>query len=340
MKRPSHRTPHQRLRSVLLLVFWVVAALAGEGAVILEDFATDPAEHGWRTFGDASLFYWNALDQNLAVTWDSSHSNSFFRLPLGTVLAKADDFEFSFDLRLSDIRLGNTPGKTNEFEIAAGLLNYRSATNARAFRGAGVSPSYGVRNIVEFDYFPDAGAGDTFSTTVISTNNVFAYSNNFPLELTLQDTFRITMSYSASNQVLLSSAKRNGLPFALLGNVSLAGKPDFRVDSFAIISYSDAIQTGSPAYYGSVLAHGVIDNIQLVVPPAPLRNLKVRLTNSVCLAEFTSITNWLYTLEASANFGVWTAVSSSTPGTGGMIQLTDKNPGARRMFYRVRADRP
>jgi len=335
----GHRTPQQCLQAVLLLA-WLATVLASDAAVISEDFGTDPALRGWRSFGDTSLFHWNALDQNLAVTWDSSRSNSFFYVPLGTVLGKADDFEFSFDLRLSDIRLGNTPGKTNEFEISVGLINYRSAINAKAFRGAGVSATYGVRNIVEFDYFPDAGFGDTFSTTVISTNNVFAYYNNFPLELTLQDTFRVTMSYAASNQVLRTSAKKNGLSFSSLGDVSLAGKPDFRVDSFAIISYSDAIQTGSPAFYGSVLAHGVIDNVQLVVPPPPLSNLQIRVTNSVCRAEFTSLTNWLYTLEASANFGGWSAVSASTPGTGDMMHLSDNIAGARQMFYRVRADKP
>src|SRR5205823_11558731 len=144
----------------------------------------------------------------------------------------------SFDVHLLDIRVGNTPGKTNEFEIALGLLSYRNATNSKAFRGAGVSTTYGARNIIEFDYFPDAGFGDTFSTTVISSNNVFAYYNNFPLELTLEDTYRIAVSYTASNEVLRTSATKNGLPFVSLGDVSLAGKPDFRVDAFGVTSYS------------------------------------------------------------------------------------------------------
>ncbi len=338
MSALSRRTARQCRHALLL--FWLATAVAAEAAAVSEDFTTDPASRGWRIFGDTSLFHWNALDHNLAVTWDSSHSNSFFYLPLGTILEKADDFEFSFNLRLSDIRLGNTPGKTNEFEIAVGLLDYRSATNARAFRGAGVSAAYGVRNIVEFDYFPDAGFGDTFSTTVISTNNVFAYYNNDPLTLTVQDTYRITMSYAASNQVLRTSATKNGLPYSPLGDVSLAGKPDFRVDSFAIISYSDAIQAGLPAYYGSILAHGFVDNIALVTPPAPVRNLLVQQTNSLWHAKFTSLTNWVYTLEASANVRVWTAISSSTPGTGGTMCLTDNNPGASQMFYRIRADKP
>src|SRR5205823_604179 len=195
-RRPKRRAPRQRLRRLIPIALWLTAALLGRAAIISEDFAANPAQRGWRVFGDASLFHWNATNQNLEVTWDSSHTNSFFYLPLGTALAKSDDFSFSFDLRLFDIRAGNNPDKPQEFEIAIGLLNYRSATNPMAFRGTGVSSTYGVRNIVEFDYFPDAGSGDTVVTTVISTNNVFAYYNNF-VTLSMDKTYRITMSYSA-----------------------------------------------------------------------------------------------------------------------------------------------
>ena len=325
---------------ILWLVCSTSLALSTSAAVISEDFSANPAQRGWRVFGDASLFHWNATNQNLEVTWDSSHTNSFFYLPLGTVLAKSDDFSFSFDLRLSDIRVGSTLGKSNEFEMAIGLLNYRTATNSKAFRGAGVSSSYGVRNIVEFDYFPDAGFGDTFATTVISTNNVFAYEHNFPLTLSVGDTFRITMNYTASNQVLRTSATKNGLPFSPLGDVMLAGTPDFRVDSFAVISYSDAIQAGSPAYYGSVLAHGVVDNVECVVPPPPMSNLRLRRMESAWAVEFSSSTNWLYALEAGADLRAWTTVTAPASGDGATLQLSDTNGAAGKMFYRVRAERP
>src|SRR5258708_34104423 len=281
--------------SALFLAIRLAFCLAGAGcaaaAVITEDFAADAAEGGWRTFGDASLFSWDATHQDLAVTWDSSHTNSFFYRSLGTVLTTGDDFSFSFDLRLSDLRVGSTPGKSNEFEIAVGLLNYRSASNANAFRGAGVSPTYGVRNIVEFDYFPDAGLGATFATTVISSNNVFAYAHNDPLTLSIGDTFRLTLSYTASDQLLRTSALKNRPPLTPLPARSLAGKPDFRVDSFAVTSYSDAIQTGDPQYFGSILAHGVLDNVALVVPPPPLGKISLRQSNSLWLVEFTSLTN-------------------------------------------------
>ncbi len=325
---------------VLCFTFCLAAALISQAAVLSEDFSTDPVARGWRSFGDTSLFHWDATNRNLAVTWDSSRTNSFFYQPLGTVLAKSDDFSFRFDVRLSDIRIGSTPGKSNEFEIALGLLNTRSATNANAFRGAGASATYGVRNLIEFDYFPDAGFGDTFATTVVSTNNVFAFAHNFPLTLSTGDTFRITLTYTASNQLLRTSALRNGAPFAPLADVSLAGKPDFRVDAFAVISYSDAVQASAPAFHGSVLAHGTVDNVQLTLPPPPLAQVAVRRTNSLWRAEFVGRTNWVYTLEGSTNLAAWQRIGVTVTGTGGALSLMDTNAPMPEKFYRVRAERP
>jgi len=265
----------------VLFCLWLCALFPGRTAVLEEDFATDPLRRGWTLFGDATLFAWDAAGQVLSVTWDSSHSNSFFSWPLGTILSGADDFSFAFDLRLKDILAGSTPGKSNEFEIAVGLVNFASATNANAFRGAGQSAAYGVRNLVEFDYFPDAGFGDTFATTVISTNNRIFPAHNFPLTLSAGDTFRITIAYSAADRTVRTVAARNGAPFGMppdnsLGDVRLAGTPDFRVDAFAVTSYSDAVQLGPPSVHGSVLAHGIVDNVRIVLPGPPLMNLRIQ----------------------------------------------------------------
>ena len=339
-----YNSDYMRVSSPCIILFWppfwLAAALCGRAAALSENFANDPASRGWRVFGDASLFHWNQTTQNLEVTWDSSHTNSFFYLPLGTVLTKSDNFNFGFDVRLFDIRVGSTPAKSNEFEIAIGLLNFRTATNSKAFRGAGVSSTYGVRNIIEFDYFPDAGFGNTFGTTVISTNNVFSYAHNFPLTLSSGDIYHITINYTAADQTLRTAATKNGLPFSPLADVALANKPDFRVDSFAVTSYSDAIQTGSPAFYGSVLAHGSVDNVQLMVPSPPLSHLQIARTNSAWSAEFTSETNWLYALDASADLSTWNAISPYLNGTGGRLRLTDTNRPLERIFYRVHAERP
>jgi len=323
----------------------LAAALSCRAAVFQENFATDPFAHDWRKFGDTSLFQWNPAGQNLEVTWDSSRTNSFIYLPLGTIVTKSDDFSFSFDMRLRDIRLGNTPDKTNEFQIALGLIHYASAAHSNAFRGTGQHSTYGVRNLVEFDYFPDAGFGETFATTVVSTNNRIYPAHNFPLLMTTGDTYRITFNYVASNQLLRTSATRNGAPFGLppantLGDLSLAAKNDFRVDSFAIISYSDAIQFGPPMFHGSVLAHGTVDNIQITVPPPPVSNLRLAWTNFAWQARFTSATNWDYVLERSEDLVLWTPTSAAAAGAGAILSLQDTNPVAGKSFYRVRAERP
>jgi hypothetical protein len=122
--------------------------------------------------------------------------------------------------------------------------------------------------------------------------------------------------------------------------VSLAGKPDFRVDSFAVTSYSDAIQAGAPQYYGSILAHGVLDNVALVVPPPPLGKIGLRQTNPVWRVEFSSLTNWVYTLEASTNFSAWLPAGPATTGNGATLSLPDANAAPAKRFYRVRAERP
>src|SRR5216110_1712589 len=117
-----------RWRWLAVSLLWMLGRPLGWATVLHEDFSSDPLEGRWQIFGDRSLFQWDSSAQVLAVTWDSSHSNSFFHLPLGLVLTAADDFSFAFDLRLQDIRAGSTPDKSNEFEIAIGLLNRTGAT--------------------------------------------------------------------------------------------------------------------------------------------------------------------------------------------------------------------
>lgn len=323
----------------------LAAALPVGAAVIEEDFATDPLARGWRVFGDSSLFQWNASNQNLDVTWDSSRSNSFLHLPLGTILGKSDTFSLSFEVRLSDIRLGNTPGKTNEFQIAIGLIHHASAIRTNHYAGAGVSTAYGIRNAVEFDYFPDAGFGETFTSVVVSTNNHIYPAHNFPLKMTTGDTFRITLTYTAADQTLRTTATKNGAPFGpspgnAFAELSLVGKSDFRVDSFAITSYSDAIQAGPPQFHGSILAHGTVDNIRLALPPPAIAQVELSFANTTSQAEFTTVTNWLYTLERSHSLGQWFPVSETVTGTGARLLLIDSQPSADHSFYRVRAERP
>lgn len=337
----------QRINRWAQTGLWAVVAwsalVPARAATFVEDFSADPLARGWRVYGDASLFRWDPAQQWLEVTWDSSRTNSYFAWPLGTVLGKSDDFSLAFDLRLSAATIGVTPGKPFTFELAIGFIQLASATATNFARGAGVHPIFGPRNLVEFAYFPDYDPptiGATVAPTVVSTNNRFAFSHNFPLELTLGDWFHVELHYWASNQVLRTRMWRNGVPFGLpphqtLGDVWLTNEWDFRVDTLAVSSYSDT-RAG-----GSLLAHGVVDNVVVNVPAPPVHRLMAGFSQGVWVVEFEGRTNWLYSLERSLDLRAWAAVGPSLWPTRLTVRLEDPEattwPAA---FYRVRAERP
>jgi hypothetical protein len=320
---------------ILLLTLWIlVAALVGGAATIEEDFSSDPLQNGWKIFGDTNLFQWDSTNQNLDVTWDSSQSNSYFYHALGTVVAKSDNFSLAFDLQLSDIAIGVNSNKLDTFELVVGFINFVSATNTNLERGIGVNPTYGARNVCEFDYFPDSGYGATISPTLISSNNQFATAFAHPFALDPGALFHVAMIYTASNQTLQTSVTRNGQPFDTTNVVLGSSFSDFRLDQVAVCSYSDA---GAD---GSLLAHGTVDNLLVTVPPSPIQNLAGGFTNGVWQTQFLSQSNWFYTLQRSPDLQSWTNVSPATPGNATNLFLQDSNPPPIQAFYRINAQRP
>lgn len=320
---------------ILLLCAWFAGA-----AVIEESFEQDPSGSGWQVFGESSLFQWNEVEERLDVTWDSSQTNSYFHLPLGTVLSQSDNFSIAFDLELSDITIGTTEGKPFTFQIAVGLIGLEDAMRPEFFRASGIHPISGGRNAVEFDYFPDSGFGATFAPTVISTNNRIKFSDNHPLEMTLNDRFRITMTYTSEDRMLRTQVVRNGVPFGLspdatIKDLQLIGFPDFAVDTVAVMSYSDGGQT--LAFAGSVLAHGFVDDLRVVLPAGPIERVEGRIEEGNWVVEFPSLEGWRYRLQRTENFVDWESVAESA-GTGNVLRLSD--PGLREggAYYRVEAE--
>ena len=315
-------------RLVLLLS---LAAFHLNAAGWQEDFSSNPAERGWRVFGDPSLFSWNATAHHLDVTWNTEQTNSFFHHPLGTILAKNDDFEVAFDLRLDSVEAIGLPGKRYAFEIAVGLLNLTQATATNFFRGDGVSSP----NLVEFDYFPDTGFGDTVSPAVVSGNSVFRPAFIFPYELPPADWHRIVMRYSAGTESLLVAVtNRTTLAGTNKSIVLGAGFGDFRIDTIAISSYADHTTNGH------LLVQGAVDNFTVTLPDPPVMNLAGSFATGEWQAEFLSRTNWLYSLERTTNFVTWSAAAIPTNGNGGSLILADTNAATASAFYRVHAERP
>ena len=302
---------------------------------IQEDFVAHPSTRQWRAFGDGSLFSWNRTNQNLEVTWDSSRPNSYFASPLNTVLSRSDDFSILFDLWLRDITVGTTPGKPFTFQLAIGLINRAEATSTNFLRGTGTDSP----DVMEFDYFPDSGFGATVSPTVISSNGQFASSFNFPLELTNHVWFHVAMSYTASNQTLVTTMTQNGMAFGPIQAVTLdTNFTDFRADHFAVASYSDGGQ--DPQFAGSILAHGVVDNVVVTVPEPAVLDLAGAMVNGGWRTEFMARTNWLYALEWTSDFQSWNTVSQVARGADQRLTLADTNATTANGFYRVRAERP
>jgi len=302
-------------------------------ADFFEDFASAPEASRWQTHGDASLFSWNP-DGHLDVTWDSSQTNSYLFHRLGTILGKDDDFTLAFDLTLRSIDPGFREGKPGTFQLALGFINLADATRTNFFRGKGTG---NVRSLVELDYFPDAGLGATLWPAVWSTNASLSYrdANDYTLiELPLNTVLRIELTYTATNRTLQSAILADGQPFGPINDLVLSSFfTDFRVDAFAICSYSDE---GTET---SLHATGEIDNVRLTLPPPPVGELALMRSAGDWQLNFTSRTNWFYQAEVTSAFDAWQPAGNEVPGSGEVISLPVGEDGSPR-FWRVRATRP
>ncbi len=331
----------RRLQAALLLALALAGAstpTAGGDTIITENFSADPLRNGWKVFGDTNLFQWDSTNQDLRVTWDSSRPNSYFYHPLGTILARDDDFSLAFDLQLADIGPGLNTNIIYNFEIALGFLNLDQAAQANFLRGTATNSP----DLAEFAYFWDSGYGATAYPTLVDTSSSFNWNSSSDyaiFTLTNGVTYHIVMAYTASNQsataTITNSQQTSGL---LITQPLSASFGDFRLDAFSVSSYSDAGQV--PDYAGSVLAHGVVDNLVVVVPPPPVQNLTGCFSNGLWQVQFDGRSNWIYTLQRTADFQSWTDFSPATSGAGGSLVLSDLVPPSGRAFYRIRANRP
>jgi hypothetical protein len=329
-------TPARGFHLPMLAALCLATTAVGRSATITENFSADPLAHGWQVFGNSNLFHWNSANQNLAVTWDSSQTNSYFYQPLGTILARDDSFHLSFDLTFQDYEIGTTPGKPYDFPAAIGFLNLSNAMQTNFSRGVGINSTYGPYNLVQFNFFP---AFDVYSPTIdqiiIATNNgSWLYNDNNLLDMTPGQWFHIEMNYTATNRTLTTVVTNNGAQYGVTQTILVPTNFDFRCTAVAINSFSDQHATGS------ILAHGTVDNFSFTVPPPPVQNFTGNFSNHLWKTSFTGRTNWLYTLERTTNFISWNSVSIPTNAAGTNLILQDSTAPMDQASYRVRADRP
>jgi hypothetical protein len=320
------------------LTLHVLAALAlcsaSRAGTLAEDFSTDPFQNGWQAFGNTNLFRWDSANHNLAVTWDSSQSNSYFYHALGTTLGKADAFTVDFDIQLNSLQW------TNTFQLAVGLLNISSATNPGFSRALGTSP-----DLFEFNYFPDSGDGfgdpDIAASMTDGTGDVtvfpdfyFIYDN---LPMNLGTNYHVRLTHGAGDGFIAATVFTNGVVYTTMP-LSFAGAiGEFRLDTLSISSYSGAGQ--DPAFAGSLLAQGTVDNFVVTLPPLA-RNLIGSFTNGLWQTQFNTYTNTHYALQRSTNLMNWDDVTASTAGDGNSMTLSDTNAVADHAYYRVRVQQP
>jgi hypothetical protein len=304
---------------------------------VAEDFSTDPLQNGWGVFGDTNLFQWDSINQNLAVTWDSSQTNSYFYHPLGTTVTMADTFSVEFDLNLNDIQW------TNTFQLAIGLLNFANATNPGFSRGGFNAP-----NLFEFDYFPDSGDSQhdpsVDATMTDATTNITDFPNIYfvfdNLSLQTNVTYHIRLNHDAGEGTITGLILTNGQVFTtmpIVGNNFGEIIGPFALDTVSVTSYSGAGQ--DPDFFGTILAHGTVDNITVTLPPV-VRNFSGEFTNNLWQVQFGTYTGWNYTLQRSTNMISWNDASDAAPGTGNVMTFPDTNALSGQAFFRVRAQQP
>lgn len=309
-----------KIRSLALASLFTLSAV--HATTISGKFSTDPALAGWQVFGNTNLFQWNPTNLVLDVTWDSAQPNSYFYHPLGTVYTKTNEFLVTFDLQLADATVFGYGS-----ELTIGLLHFSDATNTTFSRSGGSSP-----NLFEFDYFPDVGWGDSIDATLIDQNGdyghlYFAYANK---TLSPGVIYQIVLTHLAGATNITGEVFTNGVLFTTLPKIIPAPITDFQIDTLSISSYAD------DGYGDSILAHGSVRNLAFA-SPLPVGVIKATTAGQVRLG---SDTNWLYTLEQTADFKTWTPAAPATVGTGTnlVLQATNMPPG--KSFYRVRADLP
>jgi hypothetical protein len=328
----------KKIRFAVLIAAVVSVVSIARAGTITENFTNNPLQEGWLIFGDTNLFQWDSVNHDLAVTWDSSQSNSYFYRPLNNVLTPDDDFQFSFDLTISNIAAGVNPDKPDAIEVGVGFLNFEDATSTNFVRG--VDPV----NLAEFDYFPlfvdpDFGLiNASVSPVIISTNGNFYGAFGSFITLTNDVAYTIQNDYTAATGMLVTTVMLAGSSNVLITAVTSPAVPDsdgFRVDTFCISSYSDMGDD-----FDSLYGQGTIANVSFTIPPPPVQNLAIGNSNGVWQVQFTSRSNWLYTLQSAPDLQTWQNVSAPAAGNGTALTLQDTNPPADHAFYRVSAARP
>jgi len=318
----------QKQLSVLLALASLVSLTLNTRAnLVSEKFTSDPARDGWQMFGDTHLFAWDPVSHVLDVTWDSTQPNSYYYHPLGVTLSTNDSFCVQFDLVVS-----NATAFNYGMQLAVGLLHWPDATNAAFSR-----PNVTAQNTFEFDYFPafnygGYANGDEVTATIVDGGGNLFWNGDYQT-LGANVTYHVVLLHEANSIGNRACIYTNGQVMSTFPLPTSYYPPGddgrFTLDTLAVMSYA------GDGWGDDIYAQGTIANLSCQ-SPLPVQNLAAPAAGQVA---FASDTNWVYTLEQTADLQTWLPAAAAVPGNGTNLVLQATNSPAA-AFYRVRADLP
>ena len=104
------------------------------------------------------------------------------------------------------------------------------------------------------------------------------------------------------------------------------------MDTLAVENYTTLDDT----YGDSLFAQGSVANLSFA-SPLPVGLVRATAAGQV---QLNSDTNWLYTLEQTADFHAWIPAAPAVFGSGANLLLQATNVPTGKSCYRVRADLP
>ncbi|MBL9138044.1 MAG: hypothetical protein JNK85_19410 [Verrucomicrobiales bacterium] len=302
-----------------------------------DDFATDPLAREWTHHGHAPMGVWDASRQRLAVAWDSNTPNRYCLRALPRELTRADDIRLRFRFGLDSIA---TADPDTTFPISIGFIRREQAFATNFFRGAGVNPAWGPRNVMEFAYFPASRSiSPTLSATAIASHNLrWAMVNLFPFEIAAGSELEVDLRFTSANQTLAMSVARDGVPLAQGTTVLPVSFGEFRLDAISINSYSGDHQP--VGYGGQVTARGWIDDLQVEFSDAPAVPLGIVFTAGVARLGVEAPPQWIPTLEFTEDLQAWLPLADAPVLESGHWHWQPPTASLPSAFFRLRWSRP
>jgi hypothetical protein len=252
-----------------LLLVGTLAVPAGAGAIVSEDFSSDPIAAGRAVVsGSAARFSFSQASESLTAHYDTALTTARLSWPLGRTLGPSQDFRVDASFRIQSAGFLADP---NEFaQVAFGLVNTASTGPDRVSG----SPDADAYHLVAVDYFPNISpqfGGPTLTPTIIQSDNGSGFFNRvvFPSgsESLLDDAGEsdlprdvplvASLTYEAASRLVTLRLTGPGGPLPINlggGSVGQFGGPDgdpatiqvmapptvaFSVDAFALTLWND-----------------------------------------------------------------------------------------------------